>query len=684
MRRTLTTLLLLAGLALTALPGAAVAQTARAQVIHNAPDPAAATVDVYVNGVLPAELDNLGFREATPFLDVPGDADFDVAVALASSGTAGDPLDPADALATFTFNLPSGTSNAIVASGVLNPAAFAANPDGVATAFTLLPVPGVREAGAGADVDLRIVHGSPDAPTVDVLARNVAPLVDSFAYTDVESYLSVPAGAYTLDVTLGDDRDFIAASFDADLSGLGGGAALVLASGFLDPAANQGGPGFGLIAVLPDGTVASFPAVANEARLQVVHNAPDPAAATVDVYVNGVLPAPLDDLAFRSATSFLTVPAGQPLTIEVATAGSGSAGDPIDPGEALATFAPTLAPGATALAVATGVLDPAAFAGNPDGVATAFTLLLQTGVREAAATSDGVDLLIGHGAPDAPTVGVVVDGGGPTLVDSFTYTDVEPYVTVPEGSYTLNVTLGNASGSVVDSFPVDLTGAGGAAVTVLASGFLNPPANQNGEAFNLLAVFADGATALLPVELTRFGAQLDAGRAVLQWQTAGETNNAGFEVQQRAPGATAFRRLGFVEGAGTTSAPQTYRFETDALAPGAYAFRLRQVDFDGASALSPVVELSVAPAGGLTLGGAFPNPVAARATLRLTLDRTQRVTVALYDVLGRRVRTLHDGELAGATTHDVAVEAAGLASGVYLVRVTGAAGTATRRLTVVR
>ena len=45
------------------------AQTARLQVIHNAADPGAVAVDIYLNGSL--LLDNFGFREATPYIDAP-------------------------------------------------------------------------------------------------------------------------------------------------------------------------------------------------------------------------------------------------------------------------------------------------------------------------------------------------------------------------------------------------------------------------------------------------------------------------------------------------------------------------------------------------------------------------------------------------------------------------------------
>src|SRR6185436_7315227 len=69
------------------------------------------------------------------------------------------------------------------------------------------------------------------------------------------------------------------------------------------------------------GTMPSF----GQAEIQIIHNAADPAAATVDVYVNGVLT--LDDFAFRTATPFLSIPSGIPLDIGVAPGNSSSVND---------------------------------------------------------------------------------------------------------------------------------------------------------------------------------------------------------------------------------------------------------------------------------------------------------------------------------------------------------------------
>ena len=146
------------------------------------------------------------------------------------------------------------------------------------------------------------------------------------------------------------------ASFEADLSGLGGGAAVVFASGFLTPSSNQDGEPFGIYAALADGNVVEFPQITTS-RLQVIHNAADPAAASVDIYLNSALL--LDDFAFRAASRFVTVPANVMLDVGVAPGSSGSVND------TLKNFPVMFAAGGTYVAIANGVLDPTQFAANP-------------------------------------------------------------------------------------------------------------------------------------------------------------------------------------------------------------------------------------------------------------------------------------------------------------------------------
>ena len=93
-----------------------------------------------------------------------------------------------------------------------------------------------------------------------------------------------------------------------------------------------------------------------------------------------------------------------------------------------------------------------------------------------------------------------------------------------------------------------------------------------------------------------------------------------------------------------------------------------------------------APAGGLealALGAPAPNPVRGATTLTVDVPTAGRVRMDLFDVLGRRVAVLADGEMP-AGRHEVRIEARSLAPGVYVVRLTAGGRAVSRRVTVVR
>jgi hypothetical protein len=158
-----------------------------------------------------------------------------------------------------------------IANGILG-SGFAANPDGEDIGFKLFPVDGILEDGRSRlGVNLIVFHGATDAPTVDVFARLgnfTYRAVNDLTYGEFSDYKFFFARNYTLTVTPGNSTTGVA-SFTADLSGLGGGAAVVFASGFLNPAANNNGPAFGLYAALPNGAVVALPAVAPSAIVAI-------------------------------------------------------------------------------------------------------------------------------------------------------------------------------------------------------------------------------------------------------------------------------------------------------------------------------------------------------------------------------------------------------------------------------
>lgn len=198
-------------------------------------------------------------------------------------------------------------------------------------------------------------------------------------------------------------------------------------------------------------------------------------------------------------------------------------------------------------------------------------------------------------------------------------------------------------------------------------------------------VLLQASGTVVPVELASFTVGANgAGGAILEWATASETNNAGFDILHQAPETSRFVSAGFVEGAGTTSATQRYRFPMSNLTDGTHRFRLRQVDVDGTETLSDPRMLTISAPGTVTLSG--PNPIRAgqRATVTVTPAVRGDVAVHLFDMLGRRVKVLHDGAVAARQPLTVSVDGAGLASGMYLLRVTGPSQSETRRVSIIQ
>ncbi len=212
--------------------------------------------------------------------------------------------------------------------------------------------------------------------------------------------------------------------------------------------------------------------------------------------------------------------------------------------------------------------------------------------------------------------------------------------------------------------------------------------NDDPETERFLVQIAPNETAL-PVELAEFEATLNGDAAVLQWQTASETNNAEFEVQRThdvdasSPEGASWESITSVEGAGTTDEPQSYRFEDTQLPYEAdsLSYRLRQIDTDGTESFSEAVTIArqVTEA---ELLPTYPNPVRGQATVRYAVPDRQEVRIDLYDVLGRRVQTVIHGDAEGRTEETLDVSR--LASGTYFLRMRTDGHTETQRLTVVR
>jgi hypothetical protein len=172
--------------------------------------------------------------------------------------------------------------------------------------------------------------------------------------------------------------------------------------------------------------------------------------------------------------------------------------------------------------------------------------------------------------------------------------------------------------------------------------------------------------------------------ATLRWTTESETNNAGFHVEHQTPGSSEYTDHAFVDGAGTTDEPQTYQLRVDDLTLGMHAFRLRQVDLDGTTTRHDPVEVEITLTDAYRVDAPYPNPAREQATLGFAVREAQQVTVAVYDLTGRRVHTLYQDSPPPDRLETLRLPVGTLSSGTYFIRVQGTNFTETRRLTVVR
>ena len=208
--------------------------------------------------------------------------------------------------------------------------------------------------------------------------------------------------------------------------------------------------------------------------------------------------------------------------------------------------------------------------------------------------------------------------------------------------------------------------------------------DPSGNATTTSGSFTTSGETPLPVELVQFDVVADQEDVHLSWQTTSETSNAGFEVQHRRGEAASFVQAGFVQGAGTTTEVQRYRYQVADLPPGRHTFRLKQIDFDGSVQYSKEVAVEISLPTRYHLSGAYPNPFNPQTQFELVVREAQRVRAEVYNMLGQRVAVLYDGTVQGGVLTQLTFEANTLASGGYLLRVQGEAFAATRRMTLIK
>ncbi len=183
--------------------------------------------------------------------------------------------------------------------------------------------------------------------------------------------------------------------------------------------------------------------------------------------------------------------------------------------------------------------------------------------------------------------------------------------------------------------------------------------------------FMNDLNSVLPIQLASFTARVLRGVEVqLDWRTVTEVNNYGFEIERSQNDSLerGWNRIGFVEGAGSSNSPREYLFKDNNVRGGAYSYRLKQIDRDGTIEYSDLVKVEIAVLRTLTLSQNYPDPFNPTTTIEFTVPEDGVVSLKVYEVLGREVATLVNGELKAGVLHQATFDGTNLPSGVYFSR----------------
>ena len=173
---------------------------------------------------------------------------------------------------------------------------------------------------------------------------------------------------------------------------------------------------------------------------------------------------------------------------------------------------------------------------------------------------------------------------------------------------------------------------------------------------------------VVPVDLIKFQIRLEGKSTLLDWATANEINNAGFEIQRSTDGKE-FRKIGWLKGQGNASEQIDYSFVDDNMQSNVqYYYRLKQMDFDGQYDYSKVVTSIYKDIKGFVLERISPNPSeSGHTTVRLLSTKDQDLQVTVVDHMGKlhMTKSITIGE--GINFYKLNVN--DLSAGTYFVKI---------------
>jgi photosystem II stability/assembly factor-like uncharacterized protein len=185
----------------------------------------------------------------------------------------------------------------------------------------------------------------------------------------------------------------------------------------------------------------------------------------------------------------------------------------------------------------------------------------------------------------------------------------------------------------------------------------------------------------IPVNLVSFSANVVDDQVNLNWKTATETNNKGFEIERNL--GVSWNKISFISGKGTTSEGTSYSYIDNPQTNGLVQYRLKQIDFDGTYEYSNVVEVNIGAPAKFELAQNYPNPFNPVTTIKYSLAVKANVELKIYNILGKEVaRLVNENQDAG--NYSVEFNATKLSSGVYFYEINAGSFNAKKKMILIK
>lgn len=217
-----------------------------------------------------------------------------------------------------------------------------------------------------------------------------------------------------------------------------------------------------------------------------------------------------------------------------------------------------------------------------------------------------------------------------------------------------------------------------------------PPAYATATGLTSFSIFTLTSTdSPMPVELASFTSLVNKNTVELNWTTASEENNRGFDIERKSYEYGTWAKVGNVAGSGTVNHTTSYKFTEKIDGKGKYNYRLKQIDNNGNYKyydLSSFVEVGVPNK--FAVSQNYPNPFNPTTKVDFELPFDSKVTISIFDITGREVMTVMNNELKTSGYYSANINASALSSGTYFYRIFAADGNnnfvQTKKMTLVK